>query len=105
MNRVENDSASLIPHRDTASLVSRCTDGLSKLSLVFAFDSELFLTKVYDRALRGSVKSVLRRQQSDTETTKNKEIERIIRADRKREGRQVWILLLGTSNAAQRKCY
>lgn len=109
LNRVEKDSASLIAHRDTASLVSRCTDNLSKLSLVFGFDGELFLTKVYDRAHRASVKATLRRQQYDTTSVKNRisykkneEIEKTIRADRKTQGREVKILLLGTSRAVQR---
>jgi hypothetical protein len=61
------DSASLFVHRDSASLISQWTDNLSKLSAVFSFDRELFVSKVYERAIRGSVKKALRRQQGDTQ--------------------------------------
>jgi hypothetical protein len=41
------------------------TDNLSKLSRVFDFDQEVFSTKIYARAFRGSLKTVLRQQQAD----------------------------------------
>jgi len=65
IRRIENDTESLIVHRDTASLLSRHTDRLSKISVVFPFDGELFISRVYDRVIRGSLKEALRRQQTD----------------------------------------
>jgi hypothetical protein len=68
--RVKDDTVSMYVHRDTASIYSRCTDTLSKISIVFSFDRDLFITKVYERALRGSLKPSLRRQQADFESSK-----------------------------------
>lgn len=65
--RAQIDSASLYVNRDSASFVSRFTDNLSKLSVVFNFDSELFSSRIYQQALRGSVKEALRRQQDTKE--------------------------------------
>lgn len=39
------------------------TDNLSKISRIFEFDQNIFSTRVYERAFRGSVKSALRQQQ------------------------------------------
>jgi len=56
-------------HHDTASqppsLLSRYTNRSSKLSVVFPFDSELLISRVYDRVIRGFFKEALRRQQAD----------------------------------------
>lgn len=68
--RVKDDTVSMYVHRDTASIYSRCTDTLSKIPIVFSFDRDLFITKVYERALRGSLKASLRRQQADFESSK-----------------------------------
>tara|TARA_R110002003_G_scaffold1635_1_gene23330 strand:+ start:29093 stop:29665 length:573 start_codon:yes stop_codon:yes gene_type:complete len=38
------------------------TDNLSKISRIFDFDSNVFSTRVYERAFRGSVKNALRQQ-------------------------------------------
>jgi hypothetical protein len=65
LRRIENDTESLIVHRDTASLLSHCTDSLSKISIVFPFDCELFISRAYDKVIRGSMKEALRRQQAD----------------------------------------
>lgn len=67
LQRVRNDSVSLLVHRDTNSLASRITDKLSTLSIVFFFDQELFITKVYERVFWGSLKETMRRQQHDPE--------------------------------------
>lgn len=57
MSRVENDSASLCVLRDSASFSSRWSDNLSKLSLRFEFDKELFASSVYDRVFRKTVRN------------------------------------------------
>lgn len=54
---------SLYVHRDTASLISKMTDNMSKISRVFEFDSNIFSTGVYERAFRGSVRDLLKRRQ------------------------------------------
>ena len=48
--------------RDTDSILSSQTDNSSKLSVVFGFDRELFATRLYERAFRGTMKSQLRKQ-------------------------------------------
>jgi hypothetical protein len=63
LQRVKADSASLFVHRDTASFKSKMTDNLSKMSLIFEFDSEVFYSQVYHRVFRGSLKTRLRQQQ------------------------------------------
>jgi hypothetical protein len=63
LQRAKADSASLFVHRDTASFMSRVTDNLSKMSLVFDFDPALFSSGVYHRVFRGSLKYRLRQQQ------------------------------------------
>jgi hypothetical protein len=67
---MEIDTASLFVHRDTDSLITRVTDNLSKLSIKFEFDSKLFVSKVYERAFRSSVKKSLRVQNVDHTATK-----------------------------------
>jgi hypothetical protein len=63
LDRAKTDSVSLYVHRDSASLTSKVTDNLSKISRVFEFDSNIFSTGVYERAFRGSVRELLRRPQ------------------------------------------
>ena len=55
------DSASLFVHRDSSSFISRWSDNLSKISLCFGFDRELFGTRVYERVFRGAVKASIRK--------------------------------------------
>ena len=96
LRQIEIDSASLFVNRDTASFISNWTDNLSKLSATFSFDRELFVSKVYERALRGSVKEALRQQQSDTEAIRrSRAIDRDITRDRKKMIYDVRGLLLG----------
>jgi len=91
--RVKDDSPSLYVHRDTASFHSRCTDNLSKISMVFAFDRELFLSDIYERVLRGSLKESLRRQQADVKSTKT--IDLALKAEERRQRRECKVLVLG----------
>lgn len=99
---MEIDSASLFVHRDTASLISQWTDNLSKLSAVFSFDRELFVSKVYDRALRGSVKEALRRQQGDTQARmRSQAIDRRLEVDSRQLRREVKVLLLGSGDSGK----
>lgn len=58
--QLNNDSASLFVHRDSASIATQTTDGLSKLSLAFSFDQEVFNSSVYERYFRGFAKKALR---------------------------------------------
>ena len=77
LHRAKADSVSLYVHRDSASLTSKMTDNLSKISRVFEFDSNIFSTGVYERAFRGSVRDLLRRRQqtmtAQSSTTPNTE--------------------------------
>ncbi|KAH7392969.1 hypothetical protein BKA66DRAFT_567694 [Pyrenochaeta sp. MPI-SDFR-AT-0127] len=63
LQRARADSLSLFVHRDTESLRSQVTDNLSKMSLVFDFDPEIFSSSPYHRVFRGSLKHFLRQQQ------------------------------------------
>ncbi|RYO64571.1 hypothetical protein AA0116_g3107 [Alternaria tenuissima] len=65
LHRAKADSVSLYVHRDSASLTSKMTDNLSKISRVFEFDSNIFSTGVYERAFRGSIRDLLRRRQQN----------------------------------------
>ncbi|KAF2810536.1 uncharacterized protein BDZ99DRAFT_443396, partial [Mytilinidion resinicola] len=58
--QVRDDSSSLYVLCDSSSLYSRCTDNLSKISMIFQFDRELFLSRPYSRAIRSSVRDSLR---------------------------------------------
>jgi guanine nucleotide-binding protein G(i) subunit alpha len=99
---VKIDSASLFVHRDTASLVSQWTDNLSKLSAVFSFDRELFVSKVYERVLRGSVKEALRRQQGDTQARmRSQAIDRCLEVDSRQLRRECKVLLLGSGESGK----
>jgi hypothetical protein len=63
LKRVQADSVSLCAQRDAASFASKMTDNLSKISRIFELDQNVFSSKVYERAFRGSVKQVLKKQQ------------------------------------------
>ncbi|RYP05738.1 hypothetical protein DL764_003596 [Monosporascus ibericus] len=62
--KIEHDTESMIVHRDKNSILSHCTDNVSKLSMVFDFDQELFISRVYGRVLRASLKGAIRREQA-----------------------------------------
>lgn len=76
LGRVKADSASLYVLRDTASLKSKMTDTLSRLSLEFEFDPEVFRSLVYHRVFRGTFKAQLRRQQEDSSGEQSKDNQR-----------------------------
>jgi len=61
----EDDCRSMIAHRDVCSIPSIQTTSAasSSQSRVFDFDHELFTTGIYEKWIRGSVKSALRKQQ------------------------------------------
>ena len=75
LDRAKADSASLYVLRDSASFTSRLTDNLSKISYVFAFDRNVFSSKVYERAFRGSVKHTLKEQQQRTKSKSSSQSE------------------------------
>lgn len=64
---MEDDTASLYVHRDIDSLFTQTEASInsSKRSLVFDFDKDLFISRIYERWIRGSLKKSLRDQQSD----------------------------------------
>ncbi|KAM7201197.1 G-protein alpha subunit domain containing protein [Naviculisporaceae sp. PSN 640] len=63
--KMEDDTASLLVHRDVDSLVTGTATSItsSKRSIIFDFDSKLFTTRIYQRWIRGSVKKSLLQQQ------------------------------------------
>ena len=105
--RVKDDTASLYVHRDTSSIYTGCTDTLSKISLVFKFDRDLFVTKVYERALRGSLKANLRRQQTDVESSKIPFVSRMQKGgleEQERRSKEIDLELDGDAKKLRREC-
>ncbi|KAF5572555.1 GNA-3 g alpha subunit GNA-3 [Fusarium pseudoanthophilum] len=49
---MDRDTASLIVHRDSDSIITATSVSSSRWSFQFAFDRELFITKVYDKWIR-----------------------------------------------------
>jgi hypothetical protein len=104
-NRVKDDTSSLYVQRNSTSLSSRYTDNLSKISKMFEFDRELFTSRVYEKALRGSLKDAIgkvRREQEQPniivtkkEKNRNKIIEREISNHAWKRRREYHITLLG----------
>lgn len=98
--RVQEDSASLVVHRDTSSIRTWYTDTKSKLSRCFYFDGELFATDVYVRAVRGSVKESIRNPPASTpsevETTLYREIYRTINECKARQSPHCRVVLQGS---------
>jgi hypothetical protein len=103
--RIRDDSSSLYVQRDSLSLYSRWTgtvSTLSKISKVFEFDRELFISKVYEKALRDALKEKLGRQRLEggilptvEETAKSKDINKDLAKDRRRLRREAKVLMLG----------
>lgn len=56
LGRVQQDSASLVAQHDTLSLLSGHSDNLSKLSMKFDFDAQLFGSRVYAPMVRCAFK-------------------------------------------------
>ncbi|KAF4993760.1 hypothetical protein FGRMN_6234 [Fusarium graminum] len=50
--QMDQDTASLIAHRDSASIMTATSVNSSKWSIQFAFDRDLFITRVYDKWIR-----------------------------------------------------
>ncbi|KAF2121297.1 hypothetical protein BDV96DRAFT_640692 [Lophiotrema nucula] len=109
LGRAKTESASLLVLRDTNSISSKWTDTMSKLSVVFVFDQELFKTKVYSRVLRGSFKEVLRRQREPTvggltqreARLRSIAIDNQIKRDKMRLSQDVECLLLGSDEVGK----
>lgn len=75
--------------------------------MIFNFDAELLGSKVYERAVRGPMKAALRRRHSEAkldassiDTKRNEEIEKLIRADKLRQRKEINVLLMGKSSAS-----
>jgi guanine nucleotide-binding protein G(i) subunit alpha len=104
--RVKDDTSSLYIQRDSTSIYSRCTDNLSKISKMFEFDRELFISKVYAKVLRGSLKATvenMRREQIGTpeERKRSERIGHEVEEHAKTLRRECEIFLLGDRNCAQ----
>ena len=109
--RVRDDSSSLNVQRDSSSLYSRWTGSISdisKISKVFDFERELFISKLYERALQNPLKhtlEILRRQKPQIkrprvvataeEIRRSQMIDRKLEEDSRRLRREVKVLLLG----------
>ena len=119
--RVGSDTASLCVHRDAASILSHYTDKLSKLSVVFSFDDQLLISRVYAKVVRGSLKEAIRKKNrsdedefvqlesidqdwSITELENRKRSQRIdsrLRKDARQFLRQVNVLLIGSASSGK----
>jgi guanine nucleotide-binding protein G(i) subunit alpha len=110
-NRVKDDTSSLYIQRDSASIYSRCTDNLSKISRIFEFDRELFTSKVYEKVFRGSLKDTvenMRREQqqprargTSEEEKRNKRIDRELEEQAEKRSREYKVFLFGDRDWAQ----
>lgn len=71
--QMDRDTASLIVHRDSDSIITATSASSSKWSVQFAFDSELFITRVYDRWIRklATIRNGDISQQPDTPQQEN----------------------------------
>ncbi|OBT69586.1 hypothetical protein VE03_00846 [Pseudogymnoascus sp. 23342-1-I1] len=111
IKRVKDDASSLYAQRDSTSIYSRCTDNLSKISKMFEFDRELFVSKVYEKALRGSLKDTVenirqKQHQPDVSVSRNERdrgivIERDIKEHAAKMKRETRVLLLGERDCVQ----
>jgi hypothetical protein len=97
IGRMQMNSSSLYVNRDSASITSRVTDNLSKLSVVFDFDSEIFSSRIYQQVLRASAKNDLRQQQKRGTHPDNHEP----REERPRGKGEIKIILLGDANSGK----
>lgn len=111
IKRVKDDASSLYVQRDSTSIYSRCTDNLSKISKMFEFDRELFVSKVYEKALRASLKDTVenirqKQQRSGVRVSRNERdrgmiIERDIEQHAVKMRREARVLLLGERQCVQ----
>ncbi len=66
LDKMDDECLSLLVHRDDESLQENSTTPSitsSKRSIVFDFDRELFMSRIYDKWIHGSVKKSLKEQQ------------------------------------------
>ncbi|KAH8655289.1 G-protein alpha subunit-domain-containing protein [Xylariales sp. PMI_506] len=115
--KIENDTESLLVHRDIDSMMTSYTAtsiSSSKRSVHFSFDAELFVSRIYQRWIRGPVRKSLHEQQLDTpyiprssrssweneseQRKRSQMIDRIIAEDSKRLGRECKALLVGSES-------
>jgi|SRR5687767_1852942 guanine nucleotide-binding protein subunit alpha len=104
--KMANDTESLYVHRDIDSILTTGTTttmNSTKSSMQFEFDTELFVSKIYQRWIRGSVKKTLHEQQSETSystrpTTKLRAIERALGVGTSRSHPECKVLLLGADS-------
>ena len=101
--RIASDTESLVVHRDSASFLSHYTDRLSKISVLFSFDGEIFASRVYDRVIRGSLKEALRRQQdiASAGQKRSTSIDHLLKKDSRRLKLEVKILLMGSPGSSK----
>ena len=109
--QVKDDTSSLYVQRDSTTIFSRCTDNLSKISRMFEFDRELFISKVYEKALRSSLKDTvdnMRRENQQPYVTvtpeerdRNKLIDHELEEHAKRLRNEQKVLLLGDQDCAR----
>ncbi|KAL3471430.1 G-protein alpha subunit-domain-containing protein [Aspergillus californicus] len=79
-HQMNQDSASMIVHRDADSIATRITDNLSKLSLSFTFDRDVFASRPYERFIRRFTKDSLRIPQPpgpDIQQTRNIQVKNV----------------------------
>lgn len=111
IKRIKDDASSLYVQRDSMSMYSRCTDNLSKISKMFEFDRELFVSKVYEKALRGSLKDTVenmrqKQQRSDVRVSREERvrdmiIERELKEHALKMRQEARVVLLGESDCVQ----
>ncbi|KAF4625325.1 hypothetical protein G7Y89_g12839 [Cudoniella acicularis] len=125
--RIRDDTSSLYVQRDTSSLHSRWTgtvSSISKFSKVFDFDRELFISKVYERVIRNSLKDAAKKSRKSANreqklgplqetpriapansyskaTARSQMIDKTLEEDSRRLRREVKILMLGDSECCQ----
>jgi hypothetical protein len=109
---IRDETSSLYVQRDSTSLYSLGTDNLSNVSVEFQFDRELFVSKVYERTLRGSLKEALIQQKKrikirppNKEKLQNKlshMMDALLEADA-RDRMRFRILLLGSPESGKKE--
>jgi len=108
--QVKDDTSLLYVQRDSSSIYSRYTDNLSKIYKNFEFDRESFISKAYEKALRGSSNIVekMRREQpqlrvkvTSEEIKRNKLVERELKEHAIKLSKQCNALLFGNRDCGQ----
>ncbi|KAK5689563.1 Guanine nucleotide-binding protein alpha-2 subunit [Elasticomyces elasticus] len=105
---MKRDTASLIVNKDEESTArSRITDAGSKLSMIFTFDRELWMTDVYTKLSRQLAKKSIRQSQhtttqlagsrSKSPIQRSRAVDNTLAEDRLRLRQECMLLLLGNS--------